>query len=391
MLTGEAVRLQLNPGQERRLEAGHQWVFSNELKTVDTSVPPGSPCEIISSRGKRVAVGFFNPRSLIAARVLSRGELEPDFISARIRAALEYRKSLGLERYGRIVFSEADFLPGLVIDAYGPLVVAEILCAGMERQKPKIIAAINEVLSPKSILFKNSSPFRALEGLSSENTSEGHVPEEAEVHENGLKYSFSATACQKTGFYYDQRDNRAFLAQHCSGRKVLDLYCYTGGFALAAAAAGAAEVWGVDSSQPAVDAAIKNAELNKLRASFRREDAERVLAALKDGSLPVKPDVIVLDPPNLVKSRKNLGAALRLYGKLNESALRGLPSGGLLATASCSHHVSREEFVHMLRGAAVRSGRRVSLVELRGQAKDHPVLLAMPETEYLHFALLRAV
>ncbi|MBI4051434.1 MAG: class I SAM-dependent rRNA methyltransferase [Elusimicrobia bacterium] len=198
---------------------------------------------------------------------------------------------------------------------------------------------------------------------------------------------------QKTGFYFDQRENRAFLTPFFKDRRVLDLYCYVGAFALHAARAGAQQVWGVDSSDVAVGLAQANAELNHLShaAVFRKEDAEHVLAAFCVRELPVQPDFVLLDPPNLVPNKRSLPKSKILYVKLNALALRGLPKGGLLGTSCCSHHVSREMFLEILRQAAGKAQKQIRVLELRGQAKDHPVLLAMPETEYLHFALLEVV
>ena len=384
--------VKLNPGEDRRLLAGHQWVFSNELQNVNTKIPAGTLCTVLSAEGKVLGSGFFNPHSLIAVRMLSRGATLPedDFVETRVAAALEMRKRIGLERYGRMVFSEADFLPGLVIDRYGDLIVAELLTAGMDRLKDRVLDAISESFEPKGILLKNNNDYRRLEGLPLGVEKIGVVPEVAVAIEENIKYSFSPENSQKTGFYYDQRDNREFLTPYFKGRHVMDLYCYVGGFAIKAAASGAVASWGIDSSEKAVEFATKNAELNGLsdKVRFQREDAERALADLKKGNLPVPADMIILDPPNLVKSRKNLGAALKLYSRLNETAVRGLPPGGLLATSTCSHHVGREEFIGMLKTACAHSGRDVRLMELRGQAKDHPVLMSMAETEYLHFALL---
>ncbi|MFH1618640.1 MAG: class I SAM-dependent methyltransferase, partial [bacterium] len=239
----------------------------------------------------------------------------------------------------------------------------------------------------------NRHEFRKLEGLVSENEVIGDVPDSVVIEQNGLKFAVPIKTGQKTGFFFDQRENRDFLKHFFSGRKVLDLYCYHGAFALCAAASGAKAVWGVDSSASAVEMAVKNAALNGLedKAVFHRDNAEEVLAGLKAGETPESPDFTILDPPNLVRNRKTMPQARKLYVKLNQAAVSVLPKGGLLATSSCSHHVTRETFVDILREASARAGRRTILVELRGQASDHPVLMSMPETEYLHFALIRVV
>ncbi|MFA5937700.1 MAG: RlmI/RlmK family 23S rRNA methyltransferase, partial [Candidatus Paceibacterota bacterium] len=202
------LELKLKPGEDRRLNAGHQWVFSNELEHVDTSIPAGTLCRVFSAPGKVVGTGFFNPHSLIAVRMLTRGDevLDAGFVESRVYAALRYRKRIGLDRYARVVYSEGDFLPGLMADCYGDLAAVEILTAGMELLKPQVIDAINKIIQPKGILFRNDNAYRKLEGLSAEIEKIGEVPPEAIAAEGKLKYMFSSEGGQKTGFFYDQRD-----------------------------------------------------------------------------------------------------------------------------------------------------------------------------------------
>jgi 23S rRNA (cytosine1962-C5)-methyltransferase len=260
----------------------------------------------------------------------------------------------------------------------------EILSAGTELLKDEITAQLRDLYKPSGIYYRNTHEFRNLEGLKLyTETAYGEVPAVVRITENGIKYDVPVASGQKTGWYFDQRENRAFLKPYFTGRKVLDLYTYTGAFALTAAAAGAEIVWGVDSSAAAVQAAEQNAALNNLekRALFRKADAERALKGLQEGEMPDTPDFILLDPPNFVRGKKNLVQATKLLVRLNASAMAGLPAGGLLAFSTCSHHISREIFVSVLREAAAKAGRQAKLIELRGQAKDHPVLLNMPETE----------
>jgi len=388
--------LKLKREAARRRAAGRLWVFSNELETVDTSVPPGTLSSLVFPDGKPAGAGFFNPKSLISMRLLVQDTLTlpKDFVRERLAAALRYREELGMDRYGRICFGESDGLPGLVVDRYGDAVVAEILSAGMELLKDEVTAALTDLLRPKGIFYKNTHQFRELEGLRSyEETAFGVMPEEVQIEENGLKYSIPLAGAQKTGWYFDQRENRLALAPFFKGRKVMDLHTYLGAFALTAAKAGAERVWGVDSSEKAIEAAEKNAVLNGLadKVVFRKEKAERVLEAMDANQLPEKPDFILLDPPNIVRNKKNLPQALKMLGRMAGSAFKALPPGGYLAVSTCSHHISRGIFVETLAGAAARAGRKAVLAELRGQAKDHPILVSMPETEYLHFALLRVV
>jgi len=387
--------LKLKFSGERRLRQGHPWIFSNELEKIDRTASPGEICEVRLASGEPAGIGFFNPHSLIAVRLLKTGvqPLEENFVGARLKKALAYRGELD-GGSGRVFFGESDGLPGLVVDKYGDILVAEIISAGAELLKDEITAQLRVLYKPAGIYYRNTHEFRTLEGMKLYNeTAFGEVPEYALISESGLKYEVPLLSGQKTGWYFDQRENRAFLKPYFKGRKVMDLYTYLGAFALTAASSGAEMVWGVDSSAAAVQAAEKNAALNGLqdKAIFKKEDAERVLSGLQGGEMPETPDFILLDPPNFVRGKKNLAPAVKLLTRLNAAALSGLPPGGLLAFSTCSHHISREIFVSILRDAAAKAGRTAALLELRGQAKDHPVLLNMPETEYLNFALVRAL
>jgi len=394
MTTANVLELKLKPGEERRIEGGHCWIFSNELQEVPTNVEPGSQCRVVYPDGRPLCWGYFNHKSLIAVRVLSRGAQPPEdnFIRVRLERALKYRQSLGLGNFCRVCFGESDGLPGLVVDAYGEYLTVEILTAGMEKFKKEIDAALRAMFSPKGIVYRNDSEFRTLEGLTNLNSVAGEVPPVIEVKENGLTYLASPQSGQKTGFYYDQRENRAFLLPYFSGRSVLDLHCFTGGFSFMAAKGGADKVWGVDTSAAALELARAGAEKNGFtNIMFNKQDAEEMLHAAAHGELPEKPDFILLDPPPMARSKKHLAQARKLYVRFNMLAMKALPEGGYLATSSCSHHISRSLFEEILRESARKSGRQAFVVETRGQAKDHPVLAGMPETSYLNFVLLRVL
>jgi len=394
------ARVVLNPAQEKRLLAGHDWVFSNEIKQVlaETAPKAGDLAIVATSSGHELGLAFYHPNSLIAARMLTRSPKEAidvGFFKTRLAAAIAYREKVcpGENAY-RLCFGESDGLPGLVVDRYGSVLVLQVLSAGIERRLDLVRAALDELLAPKGIYLKNDHRTRALEGLPLEcRVLSGSVPERVPIVENGLRFVAAIGEGQKTGHYFDQRDNREFLKPRFAGRTVLDLYSYTGGFAIAAAKAGAKSVFAVDSSGPALALARENAKLNGVegQVTFDEGDAEAALESFAGLRQPFKPDMIVLDPPSLVPAKKHLPKALRAYSKLNALALKALPRGGLLATATCSHHVSRENFVAMLRDAQTKAQREVRFAALRGQSADHPVLLAMPETEYLHFALLEIV
>jgi 23S rRNA (cytosine1962-C5)-methyltransferase len=386
------IEVKLKAKEEHRLNKGHYWVFSNELEKIDTNITPGEIVKVTDFRGAVLGIGFFNPRTLIAARLITKGAapLPEDYIFEYIDNAYAYRKQFNIRKYGRMCYSESDGLPGLVIDRYGDYLVIEILTAGMERLKEDILSAVKKIFKPKGIIFKNDSAFRVLEGLSNAQETIGEIREEIEIEENKVKYLVPLGSGQKTGFYFDQRSNREFLKPFFKDKIVMDLYSYTGSFGITAALNGAAAVWGADSSAAAVEYAKKNAELNGVSdiCQYQRDDAERLLSAMKKGELPEMPDMVLLDPPAFVKNRKSLPQAINLYVKINRMALEGLKPGGMLATSACSHHVTREIFMDIIKTAAAKAGKKVNLIELRGQAKDHPILLGLPETEYLHFALL---
>ncbi|WP_428897899.1 23S rRNA (cytosine1962-C5)-methyltransferase [Parelusimicrobium proximum] len=389
------IDIKLKEKEEKRFLNGHQWIFSNEIDGLDRTAPQGELCNVFDSRGNKLGTGFFNPHSLIAVRMLQKGaeELADDFVFEKLYAAFNYRKELGLRKYGRMFYSETDGLPGLVVDRYGDTLVVDILTAGMERLKDDVTKALKKIYKPKCIFYRNDNHYRTLENLPLVPEVIGELPEELVIEENKVKYLVPIKEGQKTGFYYDQRDNREFLKPFFKDKLVMDLYSYVGSFGVLAALNGAAMVWGTDSSALAVEYANKNAELNGVKdiCVYQRDDAERLLSANIKGELPEKPDFILLDPPPFVKNKKSLPQAIKLYVKLNRMALEGLEPGGYLATSTCSQHITRETFVDIIKQAAYHSKKKIAMVELRGQAKDHPILVGMPETDYLHFALVRVI
>jgi 23S rRNA (cytosine1962-C5)-methyltransferase len=392
------LKVVLKPGQEKRVFAGHNWLFSNEVASVEGQAKPGMLAEVLASHGALVGTAFYHPNSLIACRMVAlRAKVEVDaaFFLKRLSAAKEFRDRVrpGESAY-RLCFGESDGLPGLVVDRYGDVLVLQVLSAGIEARLDAVAAALDELLKPRAIFLKNDHRARQLEGLPLENrVLSGQLPDRVQIGEGGLRFSTPLGDSQKTGFYFDQADNRAFLRPYFKDRVVLDLYCYTGAFAVNAAKFGAKSVVGIDTSGAALDAARENAKLNGVEEAlnFEEDDAEAALRSFAEGRQPFKPDMILLDPPSLVPSKKHLGKALRAYGKLNGLALRALPKGGLLATSTCSHHVDREIFVEMLRLSAAKAQVPARVLALRGQGADHPILLSMPETEYLHFALLEVL
>lgn len=383
----EVVRL----NRTSRILAGHLWVFSNEVAGSPKGFEPGSLVELRDRKDAFLGIGYINPHSLIAVRILTRQreDITPQFIKKRILDALEYRKCFleGTDSF-RVVFSEGDLLPGLIVDKYDELLSVQILTMGMEVLTGTIIEVLDDIFSPSTIVMRNDSPLRLLEGLRQEKgVVKGTVDRLPVIREASMLFEVDPLAGQKTGFFLDQRENRSAFSRLVKGGKGLDLFCYTGAWAVHLAGRGA-DVTGIDGSEHAIVQARKNAGLNGLseRCTFQRSD---VFAFLKDEvSRAGLYDFIVLDPPAFVKSRTRVKEALRAYREANADAMRLLGKGGFLATSSCSHHIDREMFVEMLRSAARDAHKQVKVVEMRGQAKDHPVLLSMPETEYLKCAFL---
>jgi 23S rRNA (cytosine1962-C5)-methyltransferase len=384
----------LKPKEEGRLQSGHLWAFSNEIASAPGDLKPGDLADLYHANKGFLGRGFYHPKSLIAFRVLTDQKDQPidsDFFQKRFRAAMDYRESLypGGGAY-RWIFGESDRLPGLVVDRYGDVLCIQAIAAGMERLKSEIVKGLVDVSGATGVVWRADAGLRELEGLK-EGAPEivfGKVPERVEIELENGRFIVDPRQGQKTGFYFDQRDNRQALAPYCNGKRVLDAFCYSGGFGIAAGRAGAQQVVFVDSAAAALELAEQNAALNNLsdRAICVKGDAAALLAHENpDGPF----DVISIDPPAYARSKKHLPAALKAYEKLNALAIQAVKKGGIVASSSCSHHVTRETFVEMLRRSARKTKRQVRLLELRSQAKDHPVLLSMPETEYLKFAILQ--
>jgi len=378
----------------RRLAGGHLWIFSNEIAHRLTDVEPGELVEVHNAKGEFLAVAYVNPHTLIAARVLSRSRVavDRDFIHARLRRALDYRRRLDPAlAHGRMVFGEADLLPGLVVDKYADTLVLQVQTAGMQRLAPMVIDCLEELLSPDCVVLRNDSAFRDLEGLPREvSVVKGGEDRRPIISEDGLRFEIDPMHGQKTGFFLDQRENRAAFARLIDGGEGLDLFCYAGAWSMHLAARGA-RVTCVDGSAAALEAAERNAALNALSDRIRCEQGD-VFAFLKkaqgDGA---QYDFAVLDPPAFAKNRASLRNAIKAYRQANTAVMSVLRPGGLLATSSCSYHLPQEEFLAIIQNAAGAQSRTARLIELRGQARDHPSLVAMPETRYLKCALIELV
>ena len=379
----------LKRGEDRRLAAGHLWVFSNEVDTERTPLTvfaPGAVAQLRSHRDAFLGYAYVNPHALICARILSREPSLPvsaELIEQRLRAALALRERLGEARYCRWVFGESDLLPGLVLDRYGELVVGQIATAGMEALREEITAAVRRVVSPRGLFWKDDSAARELEQLPRfAAPGFGEVPEEIEVLQQGLTFRAPLATGQKTGWFYDQSANRARLARYTvPGARVLDVCSYVGAWAVTALRHGAARACCVDSSQPALQFAAVNAQRNGVALDTLHADAFDALAAL--AARGEQFDLVVLDPPAFVKRKKDVFKGQAAYRKLNQLALALLADEGVLVSCSCSYHLSGAELLHAIQGAARHSARFVQVLEAGGQSPDHPLHPAVPETRYL--------
>jgi len=384
--------LKVAVSRSKRILAGHPWIFANELAQSPKGFEPGALVEVFDRRDSYLGTGYINPASLIAVRLLTRRRqaIDKNFFVARIAAALARRQRwFGGRCCYRAVFSEADGLPGLIVDRYSDCLVLQLSTAGMEAQRQAIVEACDELLDPRAIVLRNDSQARTLEGLPLyKEMAKGVAEPLPEVEEDGVRFAVDLYRGQKTGLFLDQRDNRIALKQLVSGGSALDLFCYTGAWALHLAAAGA-QVTGVDASAWAIQQAQDNALRNRLdqRTSFVVQDVFDHLRQ-HSGEYERRFDTAVVDPPAFVKSKHKLREGVRAYRDLNAAVFRVVKPGGIVASSSCSHHVDRESFVELLRLAARDAQREVHLLALRSQAFDHPIALNVPETEYLKCAFL---
>lgn len=375
---------------ERRLLQGHRWVFSNEVESTLKAFSPGEWVQVVSASGLRWGTGYVNPHSLIACRIAAPPGTEPtpSFFEEKLRQAVAFRERVYPgERVYRAVYGESDGLPGLVIDRYDSAWVMQTTTAGMAAMEPVIAEVLVQRQGARTVLARNDTSARSLEGLPlTKGVLFGAVDGPVDVSLHGLSVRVDPLEGQKTGLFLDQRDNREAVRRYVLGAEVLDLFCYQGLWSLVAAASGASRVIGVDQSREAVERAERDARENGLSDRCRFQAGE-VLDFLKR-STRESYDVIIMDPPAFAKTKSALPNALKGYTDLNRRAMLAVRRGGILVTCSCSYHLKEEAFYEMLLRAAQAAGRSLRLLEARGQALDHPPLLAMPETRYLKCAIL---
>ncbi|MBI4830316.1 MAG: class I SAM-dependent rRNA methyltransferase [Candidatus Lindowbacteria bacterium] len=386
--------IKLKKNEDRRVRAGHLWIFSNEIANLDQHVAPGETVDIVTHGGSFAGRGYVNPHSLIAVRVLTRDkeQIDVDFYARRIQQALSLRQLIlpGEDSY-RVVFGEADGLPGLVIDKYADTLVLQVSTLGMHTRLAEILAALPRAgLSARAVTLRADTPMTELEGFSGENRLlDGELESPVRIEQDGVFFFVDVMGGQKTGFYLDQRDNRRCASTLFKDMKVLDCFCYTGAWSVYAAKGGAKEVVGIDSSAAAIAMADRNAALNSLDSICRFETADVFDKLDELVHREEKFDCVILDPPALVKSRRSLKQGEAAYEKINQLAMKLIPPGGWLISCSCSFHISREHFAQILSAAARRARRNPVVIEWRGQSRDHPTLLSMPETAYLKCAIMR--
>lgn len=380
-------------GRARRFRGGHPWAFSNEIEMTPEAkaLPPGTLVTLVDAGDEKLGVATFNPHSLIAARVLDRDwtrVVDVAFLATRLRAAQALRDMLFDGPCYRLIHSEADGLPGLVVDRYGDVLSVQVNTAGMERLTPLLLAALAEVLAPRAVVLRNDSPVRGLEGLALEHkVAVGDLDGPVELVENGARFLADLTGGQKTGWFYDQRDNRAFVAKLAKGRRVLDVYTYAGGFAVQAALAGATAVTAVDRSEHSLALAEGAAKLNNVAVSCVRAEAFAEMARLDAAG--ERFGVVVVDPPAFVKSRKDLQSGAKGYRKMARLAAPLVEPGGFMLAASCSHHMPAELFAEEIAHGLAQAGRSGRVLRVAGAAPDHPLHPQLPESAYLKALVLQ--
>jgi len=384
----------LLPRADRRVRLGHAWVFSNEVDVGRSPLAqygPGDLAVVRDAYGKPVGTAYVNPGALICARILTsdaKAVIDRAWWTSRLRRALSLRDSLYAAPYYRAVYGESDGCPGLVVDRYGDVLVAQLNTAGIVKMRQTILDVLQKLTSASGILVRSAGSVRQIEGIDEFDATVGDVPEVADVREENAVFSAPLRKGQKTGYFFDQRDNRSRLERYVRGKSVLDMYSYIGSWGVRAARFGATQVTCSDSSQLALDFAQENAARNRVRIETCRGDALEVLSSFAGEGR--KFDVVIVDPPALIKRRKDVPAGQSMYERLNRLALAVLSADGVLVSCSCSHHLEPAMLQRAILGAGKDAGRRVQILERHAHAPDHPIHPAMPETEYLKAFFVRA-
>ncbi|MEX2615346.1 MAG: class I SAM-dependent rRNA methyltransferase [Alphaproteobacteria bacterium] len=379
--------IRLLPGRHKRVKTGHPWVFSNEIARSEAAFETGALVNVVGDNGENFGTAIYNPHTLLAGRIVDRrGDvaLDADYFEARLRAALVLRDRMFSEPYYRLIHAEADGLPGLIIDRYADAAVIQFNTAGMDRLTDTVVAALDRVFAAGTVILRNDSASREMEGLPKIVTvlrGDGDTP--VLVRENGAEFTTHPAAGQKTGWFYDQRSNRGFIASLAANARMIDVFCYGGGFAIQALRAGAASATLVDRSATALDDAAASAARNGVDSCCSVIKADAFEEMERQDAAGERYDIVVADPPAFVRTRKDIGAGSRVYQKMARLAARLVAPGGILFVASCSHHMTPDMFREAVRkgiGDARRSGR---ILRDAGAGPDHPVHPHLPESSYL--------
>jgi 23S rRNA (cytosine1962-C5)-methyltransferase len=381
----------LKPGKERRLMAGHCWVYAGEISQISEEAKDGDAVEIRDQRKRCLGVGLLNTKSQITVRrfTTQKEVLDEAFFRRRLEAAIAYRRG---KEVCRLVFSKGDQLPGLIVDRFGDVLVLQALTLGIDQRKNMIVKLLRELCRPRAVVERSDVPSRRLEGLDeTKGVLWGECADTLTLPVGGLSFETNLLDDQKTGFFLDQAENYQTVASLCTGKRVLDCFSYHGGFALFAARAGAASVEAVEISEPAVFRARQNTELNGLTGKVEFNCANAFDVLKKYDTEKRQFDVIILDPPTFTRTKANVAGAMRGYKEISLRSLKMLPVGGVLAVFSCSHHVSAEMLMEVVVDAAADAKKTVRLLRALSQSADHPILPAVPETEYLKGFLLQVV
>lgn len=388
--------LVLKSQADRRLKLGHLWIYSNEVdveKSPLKNFAMGQQALVMAQNGKPLGIALMNPNGLICGRVINRDENHPlnkSLLVHRIKQSLALRELAFSEPYYRLIYGDADLLPGLVVDRFGDYLVVQIAGAGMELVKADIVDALVQVIKPKGILMSNEHSARVLENLPEyTEVAYGSVPESVELIENGTRFLAPIQGGQKTGWFYDHRVNRAQLQQYVKGKRVLDVFSYIGGWGVEAAVAGAAEVICVDASESALTGVAQNATLNGVQARVKTLHGKAIDVLKQLIAADERFDVVVLDPPAFIKRRKDQKAGEAAYRHINELGMRLLGRDGLLVSASCSMHLGKDTLLEIVRASGRHLDRHVQIIGQGGQGPDHPIHPAIPETEYLKAVFAR--
>lgn len=383
----------LRKTRETRVRGGHPWIYASEIENVEGAFENGDIVDVHDFRGKFIGRGFYNPQSQISLRILTRKDEPCDraFFAKRIRDAWEYRKLLCDPMSCRLIYSESDFLPGLIVDKYNDVLVMQSLSLGIDRIKDMLCDLLMEIVQPRGIYERSDVPVRRLEGM--EQTTgllRGEVPDLVEMRENGIAFGVDVINGQKTGFFLDQKQNRAAIAPFCKDARVLDCFCHNGSFSLHAASFGAKSVTGVDISEEALVVARENAARNNLtNVEFVAANCFDLLREQTEAN--EKYDVVILDPPAFTKNKSAVQSAIRGYKEINLRGLKLVRDGGFLITCSCSQHILPEMFQDIINQAARDAKKRIRLIEYRTQAADHPILPQSIETKYLKCMILQVM